>query len=171
VWRRLPTWLIVLSPLPRARTRATSENLEDVTVITVQPGVRLDVYWLKPPFGPGTAASLYAGSHEIMRLDCLGGERGHMHLGIGDAQRLAPAAPPRLYFPPGSVAEHVERAAFELEHNAAFAAATSLRRKVRSLSLHPERLSVAAAAMRSAMLALLVRHQGEPATDSPPDVE
>ena len=162
VWRRLPTWLVVLSPLPRARTRAASPNIEDVTSIPVQPGVRLDVYWLKPPFGPGPAASLYAGRHEIMRLDCLGGEHGHMHLGIADSQRLAPGAAPRLYFCPGTVADHVERAAFDLERNAPFAAATSLRRDVRAVALDPERLRAAGRAMRAAMLALCERHRDDP---------
>jgi len=152
-WRRLPTWLVLLSPLPRERTRAGSALAEEVTAIAVQPGVRLAVYWLKAPFGPGPAASLYAGRHEIMRLDCLGGERGHMHLGIGDAQCLSPGAPQRLYFPAGGMAEHVERAAFELERNAPYATATSLR----ALALDREELRAAAAAMRAAMLAMLER--------------
>jgi hypothetical protein len=163
VWRRLPTWVVVLSPLPRERTRETSPNVEDVASIPVQPGVRLDVYWLKPPFGPGPAASLYAGRREIMRFDCLGGDRGHMHLGIGDAQRLAPGAGPRLYFRPGSVADHIERAVLELERNAPYAAATSLHRTVRGLTFDPDRLHSAAVAMRADMLAALVRHGGEAA--------
>ena len=171
VWRRLPTWVIVLVPLPRARTRAGSPSVEDVTGIPVQPEVRLDVYWLKPPFGPGPAASLYAGRHEIMRLDCLGGERGHMHLGIADSHRLAPGATPRLYFPPGTVAEHVERAAIELERNAPFAAATSLRRDVRALALDPERLRAASRTMRAAMIALCERHRDDPTAVSVGDGE
>lgn len=161
-WRRLPTWVVVaLWRMRRVRTRRITGVTEDARTIFVQPGVELDVYWLQAPFGPAPAASLYVLGDEAMRLDCADGDRAHAHLSIAQAQLLSPGYTARLYFPPGPVAAHVERAAFEVEHNAPFAVATSLDPRLRRLRLDPERLRAAAAAMRAAMLELVERHGDE----------
>ena len=161
-WRRLPTGVVVaLWRLRRVRTRRSGGVALEVRTIAVQPGVEIDVYWLPAPFGPAPAASLYVLGDEAMRLDCSDGDRAHAHLSIAQAQLLSPGYTARLYFPPGPVAAHVERAAFEVEHNAPFAVAASLDRRVRLLRLDPERLRAAAAEMRAAMLELVERHDDE----------
>ena len=64
----------------------------------------------------------------------------------------------RLYFPEGTSEDHIDRAAFELESNAAAAIKMNRDPTVRGVCLDRARLAKAAQDMRAAMLDLLANH-------------
>lgn len=138
--------------------RSTQPNVGDLAVMAIPGGLRLEVYWLGPPAGPGPSASVYAGDDEVMRLDCFGGGRGHMHLNMKQA-RLAPGGgAARLAFGPGDVEDDIDRAAFELRTNLGYALKLNRRARVRAMAPHPKDLAAAAEWMRAGLLGLVEKH-------------
>ncbi|UHD15893.1 hypothetical protein [Thiocapsa bogorovii] len=127
-------------------------------------GMRLAVYWSDVPgVGTGPSASLYVLEEEILRLDCFGGQDGHLHVNPEqyDLYTRFSGHTPRIYFPPGSRQEHVERAAFELRRNAVAAARMSPIERIRACPLAEEDLASAAESMRRIMSRMLTEHLPE----------
>lgn len=115
--------------------------------------VCLDVYWREDPEGRGPACSLYARGLEVLRLDAFGGDQGHLHV------NAAPGLDKRWYFQPGSVEEHVERAAFEIATNVNAILKLHREPSVERLWVDRERLREVASQARNLMLELVRQHQ------------
>lgn len=120
--------------------------------IPVQEGVFLDVYWRDDDLGRGPAASLHVRDVEVLRLDCFGGDKAHLHLNLGGG------VTPRWYFPAGTAAEHVDRACFELEHNFAIALSVCRNPALEGIRLGGARMAEVAEDARRRLLALLAKH-------------
>ena len=108
---------------------------------------------MEPEAGPG--ASVYACGEEVLRLDCFGSDRGHMHTNPHQARRYPLGLQARLFFQDGSIEDHVERARFELTRNLAATLAVNRRRRIRGIRLDEAALAERAGWMRRRMLALL----------------
>ena len=173
VQRWLATHLLpegLLYRLWRRRTamkrRTALPTASDLHVIDIQAGVRLEIYWANRQLGPGPGACLFVLGDEILRLDCFGtaGLGGHYHINPRQIELSSPR-PARLFFPPGSHEEHVERAAFELERN--LSAALTMNREARIRQFEVDRTSLAQASrdMRRVMRAMLMRHRDELTAD------
>lgn len=78
---------------------------------------------------------------------------------------LSSPTPARLFFPPGSHEEHVDRAAFELERNLSAALAMNREARVRQFEVDRACLAQASRDMRRVMGAMLTRHRDELAED------
>ena len=140
---------------PRAMSpRTASINISDSRSYPVQDNVRLDVYWVGGAFGPGPGASLYVYGDEILRLDCFGGRAGHLHMNVRQSRESSSDVTPRLYFPQGSIPDHIERATFELETNVAYCTQLARDPRIRAVRIEPSRLHQAANLMREQMLSL-----------------
>ena len=120
----------------------------DLVRLQVQDGVHLEVYWRSDEQGQGPAASLYAKTVEVLRLDCFGGDQGHMH--INAQGRVAK----RWYFPAGTVADHIERACFELGTNVEACLRLNQDPEIARLNLDWKEMRVIASEARRLLLAL-----------------
>jgi hypothetical protein len=114
----------------------------------VQEGVHVDAYWRQDDQGRGPAASLYIKDVEVLRLDCFGGDQGHMH--INTRGRVAK----RWYFPPGTMAEHIDRGVFELATNVEAVLRLNQDPEVARLNLDWVALKTVAAEVRQVLLKL-----------------
>jgi hypothetical protein len=151
--RRLPAGVAVpvLSTLGWPR-----QLIEDERVVEVPEPFRLDVYWLEIGGEEGPAASLFLEDDEILRLDCLP-DTPHAHYGLAESRHRGPAEG-RVYFPPGNVADHIDRAVFELSHNVAYCTGLHRRRSIRVQPVDTAAFERAAQAMGDGMRDLLRRH-------------
>ena len=164
-------WLAAYSTLPQTPVfRWWRGNLKnrlsfhlqksDVQVIEFQ-GAQLLVHWSDfPPIGSGPSASLYILEEEVMRLDCFGGEDGHMHFNppqLTLVNRLDSNKTPRIYFPPGSRQEHVDRAAFELKKNVVAALEMNLLPEIQNYRLDAHEVEAAAERMHGLMTNMLTQ--------------
>ncbi len=140
--------------------RPDQKTASDVRVLRPQEGVILEVYWARVPVGWGPAASLSILKEEVLRLDCFGGQFGHMHFNPIQGLLLEESRfpHPRIYFQPGSILQKIERSAFELTHNAMYAKGTNLLRRVRRFPLDQMALKEAALEMIKHMHALYEIH-------------
>jgi len=103
----------------------------------------------------------------VLRLDCFGGKHGHWHINPDQVKMLGGLS--RLAYPEGTRTEHLERALFDLEHNARSAIRMNRVPRVRRDALHEERLAEVARAVRSRVLELIEKHSepGSVPTASP----
>jgi hypothetical protein len=124
----------------------------DLVRLPVQDGVHIEVYWRSDDQGQGPAASLYVKGVEVLRLDCFGGDQGHMH--INAKGRVAK----RWYFPEGTVADHIERANFELGTNVEACLRLNQDPGIAHLNLDPKEMKVVATEARRLLLELAGRH-------------
>ena len=92
---------------------------------------------------------------EVYRFDCFGGSEGHFHVNMTQLKVKLPRRTARCYFPPGSIPEQIERAAFELETNLNAVLLANDFREVRRVEVDAARLSEAAEFMRRKMQELL----------------
>ncbi len=160
----------LLYPLWRRHTARTPRSAlptaSDLHIVEIQPDVRLEIYWASRELGPGPGACLFVLGDEILRLDCFGtaGLGGHYHINPRQIAFASPK-PARIFFPPGSHEEHVERAAFELERNLPAALAMNREARVRQFEVDGARLAEASREMRRVMRDMLARHHDELAED------
>ncbi len=153
----------------KRRPRTELDSAMDHRVINVQTGVRLNVYWADVPnVGRGPGASLFVLLEEVMRIDCFGGNAGHMHINPVQQALLAGwDTTPRVYFPPGTRESHIDRAAFELTRNTPAALQTNQLARIRSVPIEKKNLTDAALEMKAYMNELLARHGGAAETTTP----
>ena len=141
---------------PPHHTLAISASIQprhDLVRLPVQEDVHVEAYWREDDQGRGPAASLYVKGVEVLRLDCFGGDQGHMH--INSQGRVAK----RWYFPPGSVSEHIERATFELGTNVEAVLRLNHDPEIARLNLDWAALKPVAEEVREILLRLAVRAQ------------
>jgi len=134
-----------IRPFPR---RSSHSYISHVNVFPIQENVVLETSYMGPEFGPGPVASIYIFDHEVMRLDCLGGDRGHFHVNMTQSLFRPNGENARFYFPEGTVEEHIECAAFQLRRNLDYARSQNYRRRVRSVELDRSRIEVVSRQMR-----------------------
>ncbi len=142
----------------RGKPQETLDWMSDQRLIRPQKDVELWVYWYDMPSKVrGPAASLYVLGEEVLRLNCFQGNKAHMHLNPRQ-QEFAMRVAARLFFPDGSPAERVERAAFELRANTDAALKSNRIGRVRDFRIDSQALMAASNAMRAYMMELLDRH-------------
>jgi hypothetical protein len=151
-WPSLSARLLEWYRPPRRRS-ADSPDVSDLLSMPIQKNVLLEVYWVDLGREWGPAASVFIGAHEVLRLDCFGGRTGHLH--ANPRQQVGRRS--RMYFPEGSIEEHIDRAAFELERNLAWCLDRNYLRSINRLHVDAEAASAASAWMRRAMRELLER--------------
>ncbi|NQV21626.1 MAG: hypothetical protein HQ511_09440 [Rhodospirillales bacterium] len=140
----------------RRRPRFLLGDLSSRREFPVQEGVQLHVGWADVPgVGSGPTASLYVHREEVLRLDCFGGDAGHMHLNPEQNKVHITHGSARVYFQPGDLEEQVDRAAFELVTNTRGALLTNKLARVRDFPLDPQNLSSAAQKMTDYMKGLI----------------
>jgi hypothetical protein len=141
-------------PPPAMSPRTASTHISDSRSYPIQDHVRLDVYWVGEAFGPGPGASLYVYGDEVLRFDCFGGRAGHLHINLRQSQESRSQVVPRLYFPEGTIQDHIERAAFELKTNVPYCTEVVRDPRIRAVCIDPSRLGQAADLLRERMLTL-----------------
>lgn len=114
----------------------------------------MDVYWLGGRAGPGSCAAMIVHGDEVMRLDCLGAQRGHMHINLKQTRGFRDGGSARLYFREPSVVEQIDRACFELEHNLLYALTVNGSARIRRVRLTAEEIDRTIRFVRIEMLAL-----------------
>ncbi len=120
---------------------------KDLQVILVNDEVRLEVFWKRLAIGQGPAVSLFMLGEEVLRIDCFGSERPHLH-----ASFFMPVqGEERLLIPEVTVEAQIDRAKFELCHNVAYYQARVLNANIRQIRLEPAALSEAAEKAASIM--------------------
>ncbi len=155
----------------RRKPRTKLDTAFDLRVTTPQEGVRLEVYWSDVPnVGRGPSASLFVLDEEVIRIDCFGGNDGHMHINPEQVRIILRHYPPRLYFPEGSREDHIERATFELATNTPSALKLNMLARVREFPIHMGKLAAAAGQMADEMNDLLVSHEVRPVPPLPQGV-
>lgn len=135
-----------LRPIPR---RSVNPWISHLTTIPVQPHVDLDVYWVGPPIGNGPGASLYVHGEELLRFDCLGGNVGHFHINMTQARCCPKGESARLYFPDGTISQHIEHAEFELRRNYEYARRMNRKPRIRSSTIAQDKLDELAGKMKA----------------------
>ena len=70
-----------------------------------------------PTVGPGPGASIYIRDDEVMRFDCFGSDLGHYHFNIRQAKFFVNGEKTRIFFPEGTVQDHIDQAAVQLRRN------------------------------------------------------
>ena len=152
VLRRLPAVVAVPELTERGWPRAHTEDRREVAV--PEP-FRLEAYWLQVGDDEGPSYSLFYGDDEILRADCFGAN-GHLHYGLAESRHRAPAEP-RVYFPPVSRGDQVDRATFELARNVGYCTGLHRRRSVRTAPVDEEAFARAADEVGAHLHGLLAR--------------
>lgn len=149
----------------RRRPRTALDTARDVETLVPQPEVRIVTYWSDVPgAGRGPSASVHVLDFEVLRLDCFGDDRGHMHLNPDLFRLWTGRSRLRLFFPAGDRRSHVARAAFELATNLEAAKHMNPIGAIRRVALDRAKLATAAAEMERRMIALLEAHEPEAST-------
>lgn len=120
----------------------------DLTKYPVQEDVWVEVYWRDDPAGRGPCASLYVRDCELVRFDCFDGDQGHCHFNFQQMRGQ------RLYYPPGSVRQHIDRTAFELSKNVPFGLRSNGDPAIQEVRIDPRKLEEVARLTRERLLAL-----------------
>ncbi len=155
----LPLRFLAARLLPQ-HSRRSSPNVSDLRSHRIGDHGLLDIYWLEVGCDRGPAASLYVCDDEVMRMDCFDGGSAHLHFNQKQSRAFPNGGGARLYFPPGRVIDHIERACFELSTNLHYGLALNASRRIRETRISPTALKEAVAFMRSEMHALLREHEG-----------
>jgi hypothetical protein len=140
----------------RSKPRTADSNAMGRRVITIQPDAWLEIYWTEAPLGRGPCVSMFVSREEVLRIDCLGGTAGHMHVNPVQIGLLVGwNTTPRIFFPPAESEVQVDRAVFEVTANAIGAIQTNQLARIRSFPLDQNGLAAAVAEMELGMRALI----------------
>jgi hypothetical protein len=142
----------------KMQRRAATVGVGPSTILPLSENAFVEVYWVNEEFGPGPSASVYVEGDEVMRLDAFGGRRGHMHFNTHQTRPSPEGGVARIYFVEGDIFSHIDRSAFELKVNLAYALMSNRDPSIRRFRVDPQKLSVAAERMREAMRRLMENH-------------
>ncbi len=146
----------------RKRPRTADSNAMDQRIIPICDGAYLEVYWTEAPLGRGPCVSMFVLLEEVMRIDCLGGKAGHMHINpVQQSLLVGWRKTPRLFFPPSDSESQIDRAVFELTANTDLALQTNQLARIRNFSIEKKRLEDAAGQMRAMMHGLMADHRSQ----------
>ncbi len=118
----------------------------------------MEIYWVSEPVGPGPGASIYIGDDEVMRFDCFGSVEGHYHFNVRQSKFVPDGELIRIYFPPGTVADHINNAAIQLRRNLVYGRGTNLDPKVRTVKIDQQAIDEAAELMQQELTRIARLH-------------
>ena len=87
---------------------------QDLHRIPITGHAFIDVFWKKLPIGRVPAASVVIHNQEVLRVDCFGPGKGHLHASLF---QQVPAPELRLFFPETTIREQIDRSVFEVTRN------------------------------------------------------
>jgi hypothetical protein len=122
-----------------------------------------EVFWKVLDIGRGPAVSLFIRDTEVMKFDCFGEGRGHVHIDFGRTGHLKALAHHRLYLGEKAVEEQIERTIFELRMNLPYYLERHGDARIRAFQPTTERLHEVTAKVREAMLTYAETVAGLPA--------
>jgi hypothetical protein len=131
--------------------RSCRTYIHDLVTYPVQDHIFMEVYWVSEPVGPGPGASVYIHGDEVLRFDCFGSDLGHYHFNIRQARFLPSGELTRIYFPEGSVPDHIDHAVLQFRRNIDYGRGMNLDPKVRAVKIDADAVDRAAALMRREM--------------------
>lgn len=108
----------------------------------------LQLYWKVLKTGRGPAVFLQVNGYEVVRFDCFGASDGHYHVRTMEWRRRAVQ---RLEMPEKTREDQIERALFEVEHNARWYLDRHPLSRVRNTKIDPRRLAAAVAEARETL--------------------
>lgn len=112
----------------------------------------MEVYWVSEPVGPGPGASIYIKGDEVMRFDCFGSNLGHYHFNIRQSKYVPAGELTRIYFPEGTVQDHIDNAVIQLRRNLDYGRGMNLDPQVRTVKLDQEAIDHSADVMRQDLM-------------------
>ena len=144
----------------RRRPRTADSNAMDQRIIPICDSAYLEVYWTEAPLGRGPCVSMFVLLEEVMRIDCLGGTAGHMHINpVQQSLIVGWKTTPRMFFPPGDREHQIEQAVFELIANTELALQTNQLARIRSFPIEKKSLEDASEKMKTMMNGLMDHHE------------
>ena len=133
--------------------------IHDVVTHPIQDDIFMEVYWVSEPVGPGPGASVYICGDEVLRFDCFGSDLGHYHFNVRQSKFVPHGELTRIYFPFGSVEDHIENAVVQLKRNIDYGRGMNLDPKVRTVVINQQAIDEAAEWMRQELLRIAALHQ------------
>lgn len=118
----------------------------DLQRIPISDDAFIDVFWKALPIGRGPAASVVVHDQEVLRFDCFGPGKGHLHASFF---QQAPAPELRLFFSEPTICQQIDRAAFEVTRNLPYYTQRSPYAAVRRFRIDDEQLRLAGDQMRT----------------------
>jgi hypothetical protein len=137
--------------------RSCRTYIHDLVTYQIQDNIFMEVYWVSDPVGPGPGASIYIHGDEVMRFDCFGSDLGHYHFNIRQAKFVPAGELTRIFFPEGSVQDHIANAVVQLRRNLDYGRGMSLDPHVRSVVLDQKALDQAAQWMQTELVRIAAR--------------
>jgi hypothetical protein len=132
--------------------RSCRTYIHDLTTHEIQDGIFMEVYWVSEPVGPGPGASIYIRDDEVMRFDCFGSDLGHYHFNVRQSRYVPHGELTRIYFPAGTVQEHIDYAVVQLRRNLDYGRGMNLDPRVRTVLLDQLAIERAADLMREELM-------------------
>lgn len=120
----------------------------DLKRIPLADDAFIDVFWKALPIGRGPAASVVVHDQEVLRFDCFGPGKGHLHASFFQ-QTLAPEL--RLFFSEPTIRQQIDRAAFEVTRNLYYYTQRSPYAAVRRFRVDDERLRLVGDQMQATL--------------------
>ena len=133
---------MVMNPWPRYEAQR----------FPIQEEAYVEVYFRNDRLGRAPCASLYVHGVELVRYDCFPDDEAHMHIDCAYVNGK------RIYYPPGKIADHIERTIWELRKNTKFATLCSADERIRELTLDPESLEAVSQKVEEELLDIVSRH-------------
>jgi hypothetical protein len=121
-----------------------------------------EVFWKVLDIGRGPAVSLFIRDTEVMKFDCFGKGRGHVHIELRTGL-LKALAHHRLHLGEKTVEEQIERTIFELRMNLPYYLERHGDARIRAFQPTAERLHEVTARVRETMLTYAETVAGLPA--------
>lgn len=134
--------------------RSCRSYIHDLTTHPIQDHIFMEIYWVSEPVGPGPGASIYIHGDEVLRFDCFGSDVGHYHFNVRQSKFLPAGETTRIYFPSGSVEDHIENAVVQLRRNLDYGRGMNVDPKVRSIVIDQPAIDEAAILMRDRLAAI-----------------
>jgi hypothetical protein len=140
--------------------RSCRTYIHDVSTHPIQDHVFMEVYWVSEPVGPGPGASIYIRGDEVLRFDCFGSDLGHYHFNVRQSRFVPCGELTRIYFPTGTVQDHIDHAAVQLRRNLDYARGMNLDPKIRTVVIDQAAIDRAAEVMCERMTEIANHHAG-----------
>jgi hypothetical protein len=134
------------------RLRSCRTYIHDLTTHAIQDDVFMEVYWVSEPVGPGPGASIYIRGDEVLRFDCFGSDLGHYHFNVRQSRFVPRGELTRIYFPAGTVQEHIDHAVVQLRRNLDYGRGMNLDPRIRTVVIDQDAIERAADLMREELM-------------------
>lgn len=133
----------------KGRNYSRSWVRQDCIQFYIQDGVYLEAYWKVYGIGKGPALILNIFGEELLRFDFFGPGKGHYHVTVPELQ---PQCSSFLYLSEQKVADQIERALFELNHNMSWYLQRHPLAKIRNLKINKKKLEELTPHIRTTLL-------------------